>query len=408
MTSSENLAGVGRIRSDTMKKESTKRILLASIILVLAGVLTAVAFSSISSVDAATSGKIRTFYIAADEVNWDYAPSGMNQITNASFDEEAIVFVQNMPFDPALPLSGRIGRVYKKALYREYTDALFTTLKQRPAKWQHLGALGPVIQAEVGDTIKVVFKNNAQFPFSVHPHGVFYNKDSEGAPYNDGTSGANKNDDVVPPGGMHTYTWLVPERAGPTKMETSSILWMYHSHVDESDDTNGGLIGPIIITRKGMAKPDGSPKDVDREFVTLFTIFDENISPFLDQNIETFIGTAPADDLKNDPDFQESNLMHNINGYVYGNLPLETLMMKRGERVRWYVMGMGTEVDLHTPHWHANTLTWNGMRTDMVELLPVSMKTLDMTADNPGIWLFHCHVNDHLDAGMIARFKVKN
>lgn len=120
----------------------------------------------------------------------------------------------------------------------------------------------------------------------MHPHGVFYSKDSEGAPYNDGTSGANKNDDAVPPGGTYTYTWLVPERAGPTKMETSSILWMYHSHVDESDDTNGGLIGPIIITRKGMAKPDGSPKDVDREFVTLFTIFDENISPYLDQNID--------------------------------------------------------------------------------------------------------------------------
>ncbi len=99
--------------------------------------------------------------------------------------------------------------------------------------------------------------------------------------------------------------------------------------------------------------------------------------------------------------------MHNINGYVFGNLPLETLSMKLDERVRWYVIGMGTEVDLHTPHWHANTLVWNGMRTDMVELLPMSMKTLDMTVDNPGIWLYHCHVNDHLDAGMIARFKVK-
>ena len=30
------------------------------------------------------------------------------------------------------------------------------------------------------------------------------------------------------------------------------------------------------------------------------------------------------------------------------------ISMKRGERVRWYVMGMGTEVDLHTPHWHGN------------------------------------------------------
>jgi FtsP/CotA-like multicopper oxidase with cupredoxin domain len=47
------------------------------------------------------------------------------------------------------------------------------------------------------------------------------------------------------------------------------------------------------------------------------------------------------------------------------------------------------------------------MRTDMVELLPMSMKTLDMSPDDPGTWLFHCSVNDHIDAGMQALFKVK-
>ena len=61
---------------------------------------------------------------------------------------------------------------YIKALYREYTDGTFTHLKQIPPQWQHLGILGPVIHAEVGDTIKVVFKNNAHIPYSMHPHGV--------------------------------------------------------------------------------------------------------------------------------------------------------------------------------------------------------------------------------------------
>jgi manganese oxidase len=32
-----------------------------------------------------------------------------------------------------------------------------------------------------------VFRNTCRFPASVHPHGTFYAKDSEGAPYNDGT-----------------------------------------------------------------------------------------------------------------------------------------------------------------------------------------------------------------------------
>ena len=70
----------------------------------------------------------------------------------------------------------------------------------------------------------------------MHPHGVFYKKESEGAQYNDGTTGADKADDAVPPGGTHNYTWQVPERAGPTAHEGSSALWMYHSHVDEIRD----------------------------------------------------------------------------------------------------------------------------------------------------------------------------
>jgi FtsP/CotA-like multicopper oxidase with cupredoxin domain len=105
-----------------------------------------------------------------------------------------------------------------------------------------------------------------------------------------------------------------------------------------------------------------------------------------------------------DEEFAESNLMHSINGYVYGNLP--GLAMKQGERVRWYVLGMGNEVDLHTPHWHGQTLLMGGMRMDMVELLPMSMKVLDMTPDNPGTRLYHCHVNDHIQAGMQALFTI--
>ena len=71
------------------------------------------------------------------------------------------------------------------------------------------------------------------------------------------------------------------------------------------------------------------------------------------------------------------------------------------------MMGMGTEVDLHTPHWHGNTMTTDmGMRIDTVSLLPGSMVQGDMNPDDPGTWLYHCHVNDHIIAGMLARYKV--
>ncbi len=64
--------------------------------------------------------------------------------------------------------------------------------------------------------------------------------------------------------------------------------------------------------------------------------------------------------------------MHSINGYVFGNQPM-IAELRKGEHVRWYVMGMGTEVDLHTPHWHGNTVAVNGMRMDVVSLLPATM-----------------------------------
>jgi FtsP/CotA-like multicopper oxidase with cupredoxin domain len=222
----------------------------------------------------------RVYYIAADEVRWNYAPAGSNLTTGRPFGDRENTYVKQGP--------DRIGSTYIKALYREYTDATFTRLKPRPADQAYLGDLGPIIRAEVGDTIKVVYRNNTRFSTSIHPHGVFYNKNAEGAPYNDGTSGADKADDAVPRHGTFTYMWFVPE--GPGSMDASSVMWMYHSHTDEVSDTYSGLIGAMEITRRGSAKPDGSPVDVDREIFTNFMVADENQSPYLDLNIATFAG----------------------------------------------------------------------------------------------------------------------
>lgn len=103
-------------------------------------------------------------------------------------------------------------------------------------------------------------------------------------------------------------------------------------------------------------------------------------------------------------ELEESNLMHSINGYVYGNMPVPR--MRVGERVRWYVFALGTEVDMHTPHWHGNTVLAHGVRTDVVDLLPATMLEADMVPDAPGLWQVHCHVNDHIAAGMQALYRV--
>ena len=133
-----------------------------------------------------------------------------------------------------------IGREYYKVLYREYTDDSFSIEKDHP---EYLGFLGPIIKGEVGDTIVVHFKNSANGTFSVHPHGVFYRKDSEGAPYADKTSGDNKKDDHVRLGESHVYTWTLTESHAPTSDDDECLTWIYHSHVLPHKDINTGLLG---------------------------------------------------------------------------------------------------------------------------------------------------------------------
>ena len=67
----------------------------------------------------AKSGVVRTYYIAADEVNWDYTPQGRK--SPAFLGELRRTRQARVP-----------ARVYHKAMYREYSDTTFQKLKPRP------------------------------------------------------------------------------------------------------------------------------------------------------------------------------------------------------------------------------------------------------------------------------------
>jgi FtsP/CotA-like multicopper oxidase with cupredoxin domain len=336
--------------------------------------------------------RVHTYYIAAEEVSWSYLPAGKSLTgTPSPFtnDDNPSHLMKVTP--------------YLKAVYHEYTDATFQTRKPAGPEWEHLGILGPLIRAEVGDVVKVIFRNNTKILCSMHPHGLAYDKASEGALYGDGKSAEEKKGDAVPPGGTYTYTWTVPERAGPGPSDASSVLWMYHSHFIESRDMNSGLFGPIIVTAKGKSKPDGSPKDVDREFVVAFTVFDESSSAYFRQNVTTHARYLPTM-TTTDPNLRKFYLMYSMNGLVDGNM--HALTMKKGERVRWYLLANSNEDDVHTAHWHGQTATLMGMHTDTVHIGPMMMVVADMIPDSVGQWLFHCHVNDHMDGGMQTLFTV--
>lgn len=352
----------------------------------------------------------RLYYIAADELDWNYLPLGRDGMMDMPAMGYAKFFLTRGPH--------LIGPVYHKAVYHEYTDASFTHIKQRSADDAYLGILGPVIHAEVGDTIRIVFRNNGTHPYSLHPHGVLYTKANEGAPYDDGVADADKPGDAVDPGKTYTYVWQVPERAGPGPRDPSSVVWLYHSHVDERRDTNSGLAGVIVVTRRGMARPDGTPRDVDREVVQFYMTYDENRSWFLDENIKRFTGdpvhTDPSKNNSIDPDghydpligggLGTQNIRFTINGFQFSNMP--AVSMHRGARVRWYLVTLGEGLNFHTPHWHGNTVLVSGQRTDVIALSPAQMVTADMQPDAPGLWMTHCHVSEHMEAGMAAMYRV--
>jgi hephaestin len=253
----------------------------------------------------------------------------------------------------------------------------------------------------------------------MHPHGVFYDKASEGSAYVDGVGPSAKPGASVAPGKTIVYTWQVPERAGPGPNDPSSIAWFYHSHVDERRDINAGLIGAIVVTRAGMARPDGTPKDVDREFLALFMMYDENQSPYIDENIKRFV-KSPKKGLKFDggsqvdPNgnfdpvfgngFASVNIRSTINGYQFATMPMPK--MKIGEHVRWYAMTIGEGFNFHTAHWHGNTVLVGGQREDVVALSPAQTVSADMVPDDPGVWMFHSHVSEHMQAGMVAKYEV--
>ena len=327
------------------------------------------------------AAEVREYWIAAVKVEWNYAPSGRNLI---------------MP-KKGMSLWGK-DLVYEKYRYIGYTDGTYSTPTPQP---QWMGILGPQLRAIEGDTLKVHFLNKADKPLSIHPHGLHYDEQNEGADMKG--PGA-----FVKPGESFTYTWEVDAGSAPGPADPSSIVWVYHSHVDSVTEIYDGLIGTIVVTKKGMevSKDDPRPRDVDVAFTNLFMVFDENGRKVVVKatGVNKHHEGQHHEIAEHGDNAEEGNLKHAINGFIFGNL--QGLTVKQGQRVRWHLIGMGTEVDLHTAHWHGKTVLDHGRRTDVVELLPTTMISVDMLADNPGTWLYHCHVTDHITAGMITRYTI--
>ena len=92
-----------------------------------------------------------------------------------------------------------------------------------------------------------------------------------------------------------------------------------------------------------------------------------------------------------------------LNGRAFiGNTP--TFRSRVGETVQWSVMAIGSEH--HTFHLHGHRWSAPGGHIDTKTLGPAESFRFRIKEDVVGTWLYHCHVETHMELGMQGLYKV--
>jgi FtsP/CotA-like multicopper oxidase with cupredoxin domain len=276
---------------------------------------------------ARAGGNRREYWIQAEEAKWNIVPTGRDGMMDVK-------------------VKGKTK--FTAWVYRQYSENFGEPIGPPMIP-------GPTIDCYVGDTVVFNFRNKLPSPVTVHPHGIRYTEDMDGA---------YKGRDTDPSGFVQTnqtfqYVWeAVPGTEGS---------WIYHDHGPmEPMPVYKGLFGQMIV------RPEGS-KPADREFFISFHSFQ-----------------PPATGL------QTSFSCINGNAYA-GNTP--TLRANVGESVAFHVVAIDN--DFHTFHVHGHRwVDETGTVVDNKTLGPGDSITATFTEDNPGRWLYHCHVWSHISSGM--------
>ncbi|XP_075052475.1 coagulation factor V [Mixophyes fleayi] len=324
-----------------------------------------------------SKGIKRIYYIAAEEVQWDYSGQAKRSTDTR-------------------------GTVFTKAVFRKHIDGTFTKSDTDGEYEEHLGILGPVIRAEVEDVIQVTFKNLASRPYSLHAHGVSYEKSSEGYSYDDETKEWLKKDDAVQPGETHIYVWYAAKQSGPEPEESACRTWAYYSGVDTEKDIHSGLLGPLLICRNGTLDGQSSRPLDAREFILLFMSFEEEKSWYFEKNSKKRsinIAEKSSSGLK-------CYTFHAINGIIYN---LQGLQMYENELVRWHLLNMGSPKDIHVVSFHGQTVTEKlntESRHAVYPLIPGTFATIEMKPSRQGLWRLDTEVAEYQQAGMQTIFNI--
>jgi len=280
-------------------------------------------------------GVEREYWLAARPARWNVAPTGRDEWMKKRV--------------PA-------PRAFRALVYQRYTAGFGKPIG--PASIP-----GPTLYAEVGDTIKCHFRNAAPKlgqALTVHPHGVRYNPEYDGAYLGDFTRAGG----FVAPGEEFTYVWeATPDSVG---------VWPYHDHgPNHTLNTFRGLMGAIVIRPKESKAPDV-------EHVLMLHNFP--------------------------PQVTGRGVFQCVNGRTRaGNTP--TLTARVGQDVAIHVIGFDSF--FHTFHIHGHR--WRdsgGAFVDSPTVGPNETISARFVEDNPGRWLYHCHVFTHQDMGMAGWYLV--
>ncbi len=220
---------------------------------------------------------------------------------------------------------------------------------------------GPTIEVTQGDRVRIVVTNELPEDTFVHWHGFELPVQYDGA--------ATLTQNPIKPGKSMVYEFDVHEEG----------TFFYHSHVAMQEAF--GSVGWFIVHPKKVYDPP-----VDRDFGLIFQNF------FIDS------AQTVADSWKMDWNW------HTINGR---SGPLTTpLVCKHGERVRIRLMNFAP-MQHHPIHLHGHTY-WEtgheGARTPSSAWVPrnnslvgIAQATdFEFIANNPGDWIFHCHMVHHM------------
>ena len=230
--------------------------------------------------------------------------------------------------------------------------------------WGYNGVTpGPTIEAFEGDRVRILVTNKLPEGTSVHWHGFILPNGM------DGVSGLNQ--PKIEPGETYAYEF--------TLQQTGTL--MYHPHFDEMTQIALGMHGFFIVHPR-----DASVRRVDRDFAIFLN--------------EWFIkpGTATPD-----PTVMLDFNTFTMNSRVFPGT--EPLLVRTGDRVRIRLANL--TMDSHPIHIHGHAFYVTGTDAGPIPEtawwpensvnVPVgTTRDIELTADNPGDWAFHCHKTHHV------------